>query len=301
EISIEVSEERLREYGLTFDEVANAIRRSNLNLAGGTIRGPGEEIRVRTMGRKYTGEELASIVVMARPEGQIITLDRLAAVKDGFTEDPLSSTINGEPSVFLLIHKTREEDALAITEAVKEYVENKQSLLPPGASLKILYDNTDMLRSRIDLLLKNGRIGLFLVFLLLWMFLNARLSFWAGMGIPISIAGALAILWAMGETINMISLFGLIMVLGIVVDDAIVVGEAIYVHRKRGEPPLKAAVEGVCEVGMPVFAAVTTSIIAFIPLCYVGGVMGKFISILPIVVIACLAISLVECLILLPA
>ena len=127
------------------------------------------------------------------------------------------------------------------------------------------------------------------------------ISFWAGMGIPVSIAGALAILWAMGGTINMVSLFGLIMVLGIVVDDAIVVGEAIYVHRQRGKPPLKAAVDGVCEVGMPVIAAVITTIVAFIPLFYVGGIMGKFIAILPLVVISCLAISLVECMVLLPA
>jgi multidrug efflux pump subunit AcrB len=142
---------------------------------------------------------------------------------------------------------------------------------------------------------------LLLVFGLLWLFLDFRLSFWAGMGMPISIAGALAIMWGLGATINMISLFGLIMVLGIIVDDAIVVGEAIYVHRKNGEPPLKAAIEGVTEVGMPVVAAVTTTIVAFVPLLFVEGLMGKFIAIMPIVVIACLVISLVECLILLPA
>jgi multidrug efflux pump subunit AcrB len=177
----------------------------------------------------------------------------------------------------------------------------KQLQVPDGANVKVLYDNTDMLRARIDLLLKNGIIGLSIVFLLLWCFLNARLSFWAGMGIPISIAGALIIVWAMGGTINMISLFGLIMVLGIVVDDAIVVGEAIYVHRKQGKTALKAAVDGVAEVGMPVIAAILTTIVAFVPLFYVGGIMGKFISILPAVVIACLVVSLVECLFLLPA
>jgi multidrug efflux pump subunit AcrB len=151
------------------------------------------------------------------------------------------------------------------------------------------------------MLSKNLIIGLMIVFLLRWCFLNARLSFWGGMGIPVSIAGAMAILWAIGGTINMISLFGLILILGIVVDDAIVVCEAIYFHRKKGEPPIKAAVEGVCEVGMPVIAAVTTSIVTLIPLFYLGGIMGKFISIMPAVVIACLTVSLVECLMLLPA
>ena len=301
EIGIEVSEERLREYGLTFNMIVDAIRRSSLNLAGGTIRTQGEEIRVRTMGRKYTGEALSSIVVLARPEGEIITLDRVASINDGFTEDPINALINGEPSVLLILYKTKEEDALIISEAVQQFISQKQMQLPVGANIKILYDNTEMLRSRINMLSKNLIIGLMIVFLLLWCFLNARLSFWGGMGIPVSIAGAMAILWAIGGTINMISLFGLIMVLGIVVDDAIVVGEAIYFHRKQGEPPIKAAVEGVCEVGMPVIAAVTTSIVTLVPLFYIGGIMGKFISIMPAMVIACLAVSLLECLILLPA
>ncbi len=301
EIAIELSEERLREYGLTFDDVAMAVRRSNLNLAGGTIRTRGEEIRVRTIGRKYTGKELADIVVLARPTGEVITLERLAAIDDGFTEDPISATINGRPSLLIIVFKTQEEDALKIAGAVERFIAMKRARMPAGIELNILYDNTEMLRDRIDLLVKNGAIGLAIVFLLLWTFLNARLSFWGGMGIPVSIAGALAILWAIGGTINMISLFGLIMVLGIVVDDAIVVGEAIYVHRKQGQAPLAAAVDGVGEVGMPVVAAVITTVVAFVPLMYVGGIMGKFISILPIVVIACLMVSLVECLLLLPA
>jgi len=301
EIGIEVSEQRLREYGLSFDQVSDAVRRSNLNLAGGTIRTKGEEIRIRTMGRKYSGPELSSIVVLATPKGDVITLDRVAEIVDGFSEDPIDATINGDASVMLIVYKTKEEDSLAISKAVQKFVEDKNKILPTGANLKVLYDNTDMLRDRINLLVKNGIIGLSIVFALLWMFLNLRLSFWGGMGIPISIAGALAIVWALGGTINMISLFGFIMVLGVIVDDAIVVGEAIYVHRKSGKPPLQAAVDGVCEVGMPVVAAVVTTIVAFIPLAYVGGIMGKFISILPVVVISCLAVSLVECLILLPA
>jgi len=301
EIGIEVSEQRLREYGLSFDQVTDAVRRSNLNLAGGTIRTKGEEIRIRTMGRKYSGPELSSIVVVATPKGDVITLDRVAEIVDGFSEDPIDATINGDSSVMLIVYKTKEEDSLAISKAVQKFVEDKNKILPTGANLKVLYDNTDMLRDRINLLVKNGIIGLSIVFALLWMFLNLRLSFWGGMGIPISIAGALAIVWALGGTINMISLFGFIMVLGVIVDDAIVVGEAIYVHRKSGKPPLQAAVDGVSEVGMPVVAAVVTTIVAFIPLAYVGGIMGKFISILPVVVISCLAVSLVECLILLPA
>lgn len=301
EINIEISEERLREYGLTFNMVVDAIRNSSLNLSGGTIRTQGEEIRVRTMGRKYTGKALSSIVVLAKPEGEIITLDRVAYINDGFTEDPINAKINSTPSVVIMVYKTQEEDALVISKAVRRFISQKQQQLPAGSNIKILFDNTDMLRSRIDLLVRNGIYGLMIVFMMLWTFLNARLSFWVGMGIPISIAGALAILWMIGGTINMVSLFGMIMVLGIIVDDAIVVGEAIYFHRKLDKPPIRAAIDGVSEVGMPVIAAVVTTIVAFIPLLYVGGIMGKFIAILPAVVIACLVVSLLECFILLPA
>jgi multidrug efflux pump subunit AcrB len=301
EINIELSEERLREYGLTFSQVTDAVRRSNMNLAGGMIRTQGEEIRIRTLGRKYTGEELSSIVVMASPKGEIITLDRLAVIDDGFSEDPVSNKIDGEQAVILSIYNTTEEDALTISRAVRDYLEKKQKQLPDGATIEILYDETDMLSARIDLLVRNGMIGLCIVFLLLWAFMDLRVSFWTGMGIPVSIAGAMVVLWVAGGTINMISLFAFIMVLGIVVDDAIVVGEAIYVNRKTGASPLKAAVEGVWEVGMPVIAAVLTTIVAFLPLTKVGGIMGKFIFILPVVVIACLATSLLECMLLLPA
>ncbi len=301
EISIEVSEERLQEYGLSFTQVARAVRNSSLNLHGGTIRTSGEEIRVRTVGRKYTGAELAKIIVLAGPGGELIPLGRIAQIRDGFTEDPVSALINGVPAVFVMVFKTTDEDALKISNQVSRYVEQKQGQLPPGVSLTDFYDNTKALRARINLLSRNGIIGMALVFFLLWLFLDLRLSFWGGLGIPISLAGALFILWSMGETINMVSLFGFIMVLGVVVDDAIVVGESIYVHRMLGKPPLQAAVDGVAEVGMPVIAAVLTTVVAFIPLAYVGGIMGKFIAILPTVVISCLLISLTECLFLLPA
>jgi multidrug efflux pump subunit AcrB len=301
EISVEISEESLRRYGLTFRQVAEAIRNSCINLHGGIIRTRGEEIRIRTVGRKYTGEELAEIVVLAEPSGEQVRLGRLAEIRDGFTEDPVAALIDGKPSVFVMVFKTTEEDSLQISRTVNEFVIAKKRQLPPGVTLTDFYDNTSMLKARINLLSRNGLIGMGFVFFLLWLFLDLRLSFWAGLGIPISLAGSLFILWAMGETINMISLFGFILVLGIVVDDAIVVGESVYVHRRSGQPPLQAAVEGVSEVGMPVVAAVITTIVAFVPLAYVGGIMGKFISILPAVVISCLFISLVESLFLLPA
>lgn len=301
EIGIEISEERLREYGLTFGQVSQAVRQSSMNLSGGTVRTVGEDIRLRTVGRKYTGRELAGIVVLARPDGDIITLDRIAKIDDGFSEDRLISRMNGQPAITVAVLKTQEEDALAISRAVRKWVSEQEVLLPEKLSLRIWNDTSIMLQDRIDLLLGNGVVGLILVFVILWLFLDFRMSFWAGMGIPISIAGALGIMWALGATLNMVSLFGLIMVLGIIVDDAIVVGESIYVARLNGAGPLEAAIEGTREVALPVIAAVTTTIVAFIPLGFIGGIMGKFIAIVPVVVIACLSISLIESLVLLPA
>ena len=301
EISIEVSEERLREYGITFGQVATLVRANCLNLPGGVMRTEGEEIRLRTIGRKYTGEEFAKIVALARPNGDNITLDRIATIRDDFTDDKVVSRFNGRPGVLIGILKTSEEDSLAIDAAVLTYIEQKQQELPGSLKLIVWGRMTTILRARIRLLVRNGAIGLALVFIMLWLFLDIRLSFWASMGMPVSIMGALVIMWVMGATINMISLFGLIMVLGIIVDDAIVVGEAVYVARKNGAPPLKATVDGILEVGMPVVAAVTTTIVAFLPLIYVSGWVGDIISILPKVVISCLSISLLECMFLLPA
>lgn len=301
EISIELSEERLREYGFSFEQVSRAIAASNLNLSGGTMRTEGEEIRLRTVGRKYTGEQLSSIIIAAGPNGDMITLDRVADIKDDFTQDRIISRFNGKPSINISVLKTVEEDALAIGKEVKAHIATRTQQFPEGINIAVWNDLTQILEARLDLLYRNGLSGLVLVLVLLWLFLDIRLSFWVGLGIPVSIAGALGIMYVIGASINMISLFGFIMVLGILVDDAIVVGEAIYVARMRGTPPIKAAVDGVMEVGMPIFASVTTTIVAFAPLFFIDGIMGKFMSIMPVVVIACLVISLIECLVLFPA
>jgi multidrug efflux pump subunit AcrB len=301
EIAIEVSEEKLREYGLSFDEVSNFVQRGSLNLFGGTVRTRGEEIRLRTVGRAYRGEEFADIVVVARPNGQIIRLRDIATIRDEFTEDGIISRFNGSPAVLIGIFKTPEEDAIAIVDQVREFVEQKQKELPKGLYLTAWADQSEFIRARLDMLVRNGLVGLAIVFFSLWLFLELRLSFWVSMGIPISLSGGLFIMYLTGSTLNTISLFGLIMVLGIVVDDAIIVGEAVYVHRRNGDPPLAAALNGVKEVGLPVFAAVSTSIVAFMPLFFVSGVMGKFVSIIPVAVIATLLMSLFESMLLLPA
>ncbi len=301
EIGIEISEEKLQKLGLTFSQVASAVRSGNLNIPGGLIRSKGAEIRIRTIGRKYYADELAKIVVLAKPTGEVITLDQVAEIRDDFSEDPLEARFNGEKSVLIACFKTQEEDDIAISDAVHKYVEAKQKQLPPGVKISVWNDRARLIRARLNLLTVNGIQGLIIVITLLLLLMNARLSFFVTLGIPISFAGALAILYLHGSTLNMMSLFGLIMVLGMLVDDAIVIGEAIYYHRQRGLPPMKAALAGVEEVGLPVIGAVTTTIVAFLPLMFVSGIMGKFIRILPVVVISALSVSLFESLFLLPA
>jgi len=301
EISIEVSEERLRGFGLTFEEVAAKVRRECLNLPGGFLRTDSEQFKIRAMGRRYRGGEFADLVVVTRPDGTLITLDRIAEIKDGFEEDPMLGYFNGERAALIVVFKTWEEDALAISEEVDRFLDEKNPTLPPGLTLTKWGDSSEAIRDRIDLLLDNGKLGLMLVFFLLWFFLGLKLGFWVAMGIPISLLGAMAIAAAHGKSINMISLFGLVMVLGIIVDDAIVVGESISLHRRQGKSPLRAAIDGTLEVFWPVVAAVCTSIAAFLPLFWISGIMGKFIALLPMVVVAALVVSLVECFFLLPA
>jgi multidrug efflux pump subunit AcrB len=301
EISVEVSAERLREYGLSFDAVTDAVRRNSVNLEGGTIRTRNEEIRVRTVGRRQTASDLGSIVVLARPQGEIITLDRLADIHDGFTDDPVFASVNGEPAILMSVYKTRQEDALAISTAVRDFVHQKQQQLPSGLNIKLLYDNTGQLKSRIDLLLDNGIYGVWLVFLVLWLYMGMRLSFWVVLGSLCPMIGAVAATWGLGGSINMISLLALIVVSGILVDDGIVLSEAIYVRRQQGAGPLQAVMEGVSEVGSPVFAAVAVNILGYIPLFFVGGLMGKVIAILPTITIIAMIISLVETYLILPA
>lgn len=301
EIAIEVSEESLRKYGITFDQVSQVVRANSLNVPGGVMRTEGEEIRLRTVGRNYTAQEFSDIVVLAMPDGKRITLNQVANIRDGFEEDVAYTRFNGKEGINISILKTEREDMLDIDRAVRKYLDKKRLELPAGVSVDPWARMSPLLEDRIRLLLRNGANGFVLVFLLLWLFLDIRLSFWGAMGMPISILGSCIFLWWYGGTINMISLFAMVAVLGIIVDDAIIVGEAIYVARKSGRPPLEAAVDGIMEMCMPVLGAVTTTMVAFIPLMYVTGFIGRLISILPVVVIASLAVSTLECLFMLPA
>lgn len=301
EISVEVSEQKLRQYQLTFSDVANAIRSSSLDLPGGTIRSDRGEILLRTKAQAYTGQEFADIVLITNPDGTYITVGDVATVIDGFEETPLASTFDGQRAALVNIFRVGDENALDIAELAHRFVKGYESRLPAGIELEIWKDDSIYLHERINLLLRNALSGLILVFFTLALFLRFNLAFWVTLGIPLSFLGAFAVMSVIGVSINMISLFALILVLGIVVDDAIVVGESIYtVSQKRGSG-LESAIEGAQRVAIPVTFAVLTSIAAFTPMLNIPGVSGKIWGVIPLTVIPCLIFSMIESKFVLPA
>ena len=302
EISVELSEADMRRYHLTFDEVFAAIRGANLDLTSGMVRTSREDIRIRTFGKRYEPEEMEDIVLRADASGQMIRLRDIGGVRERWEDTPNYLFYNGKPAVGLEVRKTETEDTLVIIGALRSFLDEVRPTLPPGVGLELYADSSKVLRDRIDLMVKNGAIGLILVLVSLSLFLNLRLSLWVAVGIPISFAGTFLVASAFGSiTINVISLFGLILVSGILVDDAIVVSENIYSKVEQGMAPRRAAVEGTAEVFPAVFASVITTMISFAPLFFVGGRMGKFVWQIAAMVILALAVSLVESMFVLPA
>jgi multidrug efflux pump subunit AcrB len=301
EMSIEVSESTLRRHGLTFDHVANAIRRSSLDLPGGSIKTEGGEVLVRTTGQAYTARDFEDLVLLTRPDGTHLSLADAATVIDGFEDTDQSTRFEGEPAMLVSVFRVGKQDALSIGDAVKDYIESAQVSLPDGVDLAIWNNASKILRDRRDLLLRNGATGLVLVFITLALFLRFRLALWVMVGMMLSFMGALWLMPVFGVSINMISLFAFILVLGIVVDDAIVAGENIFTHQHRTGKGLESAIDGAKEISTPVVFAVLTTIAAFAPLLQVTGTIGKVMYVIPIVVISCLAWSLVESLWILPS
>ena len=301
EISIEISEENLRRYNMTLDQVADRVRKASLDLPGGKIKTEGEEILIRTKERRYLGRGYEKITIITSQDGTEVRLKDIAQVKDTFRDIDLLARFDGMPAAIVKVYRVGDQKPTEISRIVKNYVEGKSSELPQSIQIATYSDMTELYESRKNLLLKNGFIGLMLVFLVLSLFLRIRLALWVMLGIPISFLGSMLFMPATDVSINMMSLFAFIMALGIVVDDAIIVGENIFEHRQRGKPFLRAAVDGALEVGRPVTFAVLTSVVAFCPLLFVTGVVGKFIKVIPLVVISILVVSLIESLFILPA
>ncbi len=301
EISIEVSETALRRHGLTFDRVADAVRRSSLDLPGGSVRTSGGEILLRGKGQAYLGEEFESLILLSRTDGTRILLGDVGNVVDGFAETDQASRFDGEPAVLITVFRVGEQSAIDIAKAVTDYVKEAARRLPAGITLTTWRDDSRVLRSRLELLTRNARFGFVLVVISLTLFLRLGLALWVSMGIPISFLGAIMLMPHLGVSINLISLFAFIVVLGIVVDDAIIVGENIHRHYEAGTPGLEAAIRGTREVLVPVTFGVLTSVAAFSPLLALGGMTGQMFRVLPLVVIPTLLFSLIESLCILPA
>ena len=298
QIDIEVDENTLRKHGLSLPQVAEIVRRENLELPAGKIKSQGQEVLIRGNNKRLTGPEIAKLPLVTDPSGVVLTIQDIGSVRDGFADGTAITETNGRPSLFLEVQRTSTEDLLEITEEVNNYIDT--ATLPTGYEAVAWGDRSIDVRDRLDMLVENGRMGLLLVFLVLAVFLELRLAFWVAMGIPIAMLGAGGVLLGCGQTLNMLSMFAFLMALGIVVDDAIVVGENIYAHRQMGKSFMTAAIDGTFEVIPSVMASVTTTIIAFTPLLFVSGVMGKFIAVMPLAVIAMLAISLFESMFILP-
>jgi hypothetical protein len=301
EISIEVSSETLEAYHLKLAQVAEKVRSAARDIPGGTIRTRGGDILVRMAERKDYKSEFARIPVITRANGTIVTLGEIADIRDDFEDTRRFVFYNRKPALGIDVYRVGDQTPITVSDAVSRQLEELRRMLPAGIHLDTVNDRSEMFRQRISLLLRNGFLGLGLVFILLAVFLEARLAFWVTMGIPISFLGSLLFIPMFDVSISMVSLFAFIVALGIVVDDAIVVGENVYHYKQLGDDPFTAAVKGVREVAVPVTFSVLTNIVAFLPLYFVPGVMGKIFRHIPVVVVSVFAISLLEAVFVLPA
>ncbi len=300
EIEIAVNENNLLAYNLTFSEVAQAVTEANILTTGGSIKTDDEDFLIRADNRSYFGKELNNLVVKSQPDGTKITLDDVATIRDRFSETPNASYINGQIAVSVNISTTNNEDLLSAAEKVRNYVEdfNKKN-----DTLEIIVedDRSITLSQRTDLLIENGAVGILLVLIFLSFFLNTRLAFWVAFGLPISFLGMFIFAGFFGVTINVLSLFGMIIVIGILVDDGIVISENIYQHYEMGKKPIQAAIDGTMEVLPPILSAILTTILAFSTFLFLDSRIGQFFGEVSTVVILTLAVSLIEALIILPA
>ena len=300
EISIEVSEADLRRYKLSFDEISRRVQSENVNLSGGKFETQDEEILIRAYGREYTATNLENLVLRGDSDGNLIYLKDVATVRERWADTPDKTYYNNQTAVVLNIDKTKEENVLDVAELAKQMVTdfNEENTV---IEAMVLNDNTISLRQRIDLLINNGLIGLILVVLSLSFFLNLRISFWVAIGIPFSFAGTFLVLSFAGITLNVISLFGMIIVIGILVDDAIVVSESIFSEFEKGKKGIRAAIDGTIIMLGPVTTSVMTTILVFLPFFFLDGFLGRFIWNLAAVVVAALVFSLIESFLILPA
>jgi multidrug efflux pump subunit AcrB len=301
QIWVEVEPARLDQYALTLDDIRGAIAAHNRNVPGGTLKTARGEILIRALGEAKGAEEIQRIIVRSLSSGTPLTVGNLARVRETFEDPQTLARWGGRPALNLVIIKEREGDAINISHAVREQVEKLKSRLPETVKVGAYNDLSVFILNRLNTLRTSGIIGLAVVLTLLCTFLKFRVAILTGLGIPIAMLGGIVLMAAFGMSLNMLSMFGLILVLGLLVDDAIVVAENVYRHVEEGMEPRQAAIQGTAEVGWPVVATVTTTVAAFLPLVLIPGEMGVFLSPIPVVVTFALLASLVEALVVLPS
>ncbi|MCB9851934.1 MAG: efflux RND transporter permease subunit [Phycisphaerales bacterium] len=334
EISVEVMPEKLIEYNLSLPQIRDAIAAANLDLPAGRIKTSSANVAVRTLGEEDRAAPISETIIRSDASGKVIRLRDVAEVHDTFEDVDVVSRFNASPAVTVTAYKTPSQDAIDISRKVQALVAGKtgrpleqdwldrlkytlgfsgerervevyrQAQNDPYPKMGTLKTSTNLARfieGRLELLTRNGFWGLVWVFASLLLFLNWRVAFWVMAGLIVSVLGTLFAMHVLGQTLNLISMFGLIIVLGILVDDAIVVGEHVHTKIEQGVPPKQAAIEGTEEVTWPVVAAVTTTIVAFAPLVFIEGRMGDFMGVLPVIVSIALSVSLIEALTILPS
>ncbi len=300
EIEVAISETKLRSYSLTFEEVAKAIAEANIIISGGSIKTKDEEYLIRADNKGYYADKLKNIIVKSNADGSKIYLRQIAELNNRFNESPDKLFYNGEQAIQIDLKNTNSEDLISSVESIKTYIESFNNT-HENIELKVTFNSADLIQDRIDLLLENALVGMFLVLILLSFFLRPSVAFWVAVGLPISFLGMFILLPNYGVTLNMLSMFGMILVIGVLVDDGIVIAENIYSRREKGESPIKSAVYGTLDVMKPILSAIATTILAFSIFFFLDGQVGDFFRDIALVVTLTLLVSLIEALLILPA
>jgi len=301
EISIEIPEHTLLQYGLSLSDVAESIRRSSLDLPGGSIKTSNGDIMLRTRGQARHQHEFERLVLITNPDGTRLTLGDIATIRDGFVEQDGFSFFDSQASIGLQVFAVGKQDIITVADAAKKYVAQKRDTLPDGVNITSWADITFYLEGRMDMMLKNLGMGALLVFIVLGLFLDVKLAFWVMVGLPICFLGTFAMMPIVGISLNMLSLFGFILVLGIVVDDAIIIGESAYAEAESKGHSIDTVITGALRVATPATFGVLTTIMAFSPTLFTEGSFSPFPESVGWVVILCLCFSLIESKWILPA
>ncbi len=301
QIRIEVDAPTLRRFGLSASDIAGALQRQSVGSPAGELQGEQENVLLRFDDQRKTTAEFENLVIISGSSGAAIRLGEIATISDRFELDEEKVLFNGRRAAILDITKTRAQDILTAFGAVSDFVAAENERVPPGVRLTLTQDRSSIVSDRLNMLTRNGVQGLIAVFLILWLFFSFRYSFWVTMGLPVSFLGALFVLPALGVTINMISMVGLLIGVGLLMDDAIVIAENIAARLNKGEKPLQAAITGVTQVLPGIASSFATTLLVFGSLAFITGEIGQILRIMPIVLIVVITVSLIEAFLILPS